>query len=401
MQNSTIEVSNVWKKFRRGELHDSLRDLIPGIAKRIVGRGLKRSELGDHEFWALRDVSFELRRGEALGIIGPNGAGKSTLLKVLSRILRPNRGHYRVFGRVSSLIEVAAGFHQDLTGRENIYLNGTILGMRRREIDDKLEQIVEFSGIGEAVDTPVKRYSSGMLARLGFSVAAHMDPDVLLVDEVLSVGDAAFRAKCVRHMEQLIRSDVSVIFISHNLEQVRQLCTRCIVLDHGQAVFSGDVNRACDEYFACLNNEASEQDDTAGSDGRLLDLACIDEHGKQTIYAKTHEALTIRVTYELPIKMDRIALAIDFYTPDRTYVTVCSTVFDNQGLPSNSGVHEVSLNIFDLPLAEGHYLINPRLLDAAGNRVLDSSDGRYPLEVEGPSVPKSTMSIAHSWTVLS
>ena len=176
-----------------------------------------------------------------LGVIGPNGAGKSTLLKVLSRILRPTRGSYRVQGRLRALIEVAAGFHTDLTGRENIYLNGAILGMRRSEIARRLDQIIDFSGIEAFIDTPVKRYSSGMQARLGFAVAAHMDPDILLVDEVLSVGDVAFRAKCLRHMEQLVRSDVAVIFISHNLEQIRHLCGSALVLDRGEVRYYGDV----------------------------------------------------------------------------------------------------------------------------------------------------------------
>ena len=194
---TAVQVDHVWKKFRRGELHDSLRDLIPAVARRLLGRGPRSDALLEREFWALKDVSFEVQRGQSLGIIGPNGAGKSTMLKLLSRIIRPTRGDYHVHGRLSALIEVGAGFHQDLTGRENIYLNGTILGMSKKEIRAKEERIIDFAGIEEFIETPVKRYSSGMMARLGFAIAAHLEPDVLLVDEILSVGDAKFRHKCI------------------------------------------------------------------------------------------------------------------------------------------------------------------------------------------------------------
>ena len=235
MSDIAVEVNHVWKRFHRGEIHDSLRDLVPALAKRVFGRARKRDELGEGDFWALRDVDFQVKRGEVLGIIGANGAGKSTLLKILARILRPNRGSIRVNGRLRALIEIAAGFHQDLTGRENIYLNGTILGMRRREIAAKFDEIVEFSGIGPFLDTPVKRYSSGMYARLGFAVAAHLEPEILVVDEVLAVGDAAFQRRCLGRMEQVAGEGRSVLFVSHNMAAVQNLCSRCLLL-HGGAI---------------------------------------------------------------------------------------------------------------------------------------------------------------------
>ncbi len=219
----------VWKKFRLGERHDSLRDLIPGIVRSVLRRQ-PDNELSQREFWALEDVSFEVHHGQALGIIGPNGAGKSTILKLLTRILRPTRGHCRVTGRVGALIEVAAGFHPDLTGRENIFLQGAIMGMRRLEIARKLEEIIEFAGVRDFIDTPVKRYSSGMNARLGFSIAAHLDPDVLIIDEVLSVGDSAFQDRCVKRMEEFKRQGVTIVFVSHNLQAVSALCDRAVLL---------------------------------------------------------------------------------------------------------------------------------------------------------------------------
>ena len=188
MARSAVVVEHIWKKFRRGERHDSLRDLVPSLVRRALRP--QPATLQREEFWALRDLSFTVNPGEALGVIGPNGAGKSTLLKILSRILRPTVGRCVLGGRVGSLIEVAAAFHPDLTGRENVFLQGAIMGMRRAEIARKFDDIVDFSGVSEFIDTPVKRYSSGMNARLGFSIAAHLDPDVLLIDEVLSVGDA-------------------------------------------------------------------------------------------------------------------------------------------------------------------------------------------------------------------
>ena len=313
MSDSAIEVCNVWKKFHRGELHDNLRDLVPSIAKRLMGRSPKSDQLATGDFWALQDINFQVKRGEALGIIGPNGAGKSTILKILSCILRPNRGSIHISGRLSALIEIAAGFHTDLTGRENIYLNGAILGMKKREIDGKIKDIIEFSGIESFLDTPVKRYSSGMQARLGFSVMAHMNPEVLLIDEVLSVGDAAFRAKCIRHMTALLRSEVSVIFISHNLDQVRQLCDRCMVLDQGGVRFIGDVDEACKQYLECIRSQNKPmaqpiEVDFVNSAGCLLGLTILDEQGIPSFKIPSHSPVTLEILYNLNYDIDHIGV---------------------------------------------------------------------------------------------
>lgn len=245
-----IEFDGVWKRFHRGELHDSLRDLVPAIARRLAGRRRAIDELGEDDFWAVRDVSFEVGPGEALGIIGPNGAGKSTILKLISRILRPNRGSCVLKGRLGALIEVAAGFHPDLTGRENVYLQGSIMGMRQGETERKFEEIVEFSGISEFIDTPVKRYSSGMNARLGFSIAAHLDPDVLLVDEVLSVGDMSFQSKAFGRIRELTQQDLAVVVVSHQLDKIASLCTKGIVLDHGEVVYRGPAGDCVAAYVS-------------------------------------------------------------------------------------------------------------------------------------------------------
>jgi ABC-type polysaccharide/polyol phosphate transport system ATPase subunit len=242
-----LRVDSVSKRFVRGEMYDSLRDLVPAAFARLTGRS--RASAATREFWALQDVSFELSRGDAFGIIGANGAGKSTILKLITGIMKPTAGRIVVNGRLSALIEVGAGFHPDLTGRENIYLNGTILGMRRAEIDRKFDAIVEFSGLKDFIDTPVKRYSTGMYARLGFSVAAHVDPDILIVDEVLSVGDVVFQNRCLERMNEILRGGATVIFVSHNLRAIAELCPRSVLLEHGRIADMGTSQQVLKTYL--------------------------------------------------------------------------------------------------------------------------------------------------------
>lgn len=242
-----LKVEDVSKKFVRGEIHDSLRDLVPAALSRLTGR--RRALSGKKDFWALQNVSFELTRGEAFGIVGANGAGKSTILKLISGVMTPTRGKIEVNGKLSALIEVGAGFHPDLTGRENVYLNGAILGMTRPEIAEKFDSIVEFSGLADFIDTPVKRYSTGMYARLGFAVAAHVDPDILIVDEVLSVGDFVFQNRCLERMNTIIRGGASVIFVSHNLRAIAELCPRSILLERGQIVENGPSSHVIKTYL--------------------------------------------------------------------------------------------------------------------------------------------------------
>ncbi|HET9982348.1 MAG TPA: polysaccharide ABC transporter ATP-binding protein [Longimicrobiales bacterium] len=239
MSDSRIIFDHVWKKFRRGEIHDSLRDLIPAAARRLLGRGPRPDELVEGDFWAVRDVSFEVLPGHALGIIGANGSGKSTTLRLLTRILEPTRGHCEVTGRIGALIEISAGFHGDLTGRENVFLQGSIMGMHSREIARKFDEIVEFSGIADFIDTPVKRYSSGMNARLGFAIAAHLDPDVLVIDEVLAVGDFVFQQRAFDRIKTMARSGIPVVIVSHQLDRVADLCTDAVMLDHGRVAYAG------------------------------------------------------------------------------------------------------------------------------------------------------------------
>lgn len=252
MTTPSIEFDSVWKKFQRGELHDSLRDLIPAMARRLVGRQRSKDELSQGEFWAVRDVSFSVKPGEALGIIGPNGAGKSTILKLLTQILTPTRGRCMIHGRAGALIEVSAGFHPDLTGRENVFLQGAIMGMRSRDIARRFDEIVEFAEIAQFIDTPVKRYSSGMNARLGFAIAAHIDPDVLVIDEVLAVGDLRFQSKAFDRIKAMCRSGIPVAIVSHQLDRIASLCTHALLLDRGSVVLTGTPAECIETY---LRNE--------------------------------------------------------------------------------------------------------------------------------------------------
>ena len=245
MGHPGISFEHVWKRFRRTERHTSLRDLIPALVSRAV-RG--EHELKRDEFWAIKDVSLDARQGEALGIIGPNGAGKSTILKLLTRILRPTEGRCELRGRVGALIEVSAGFHPDLTGRENIYLQGAIMGMKRAEINRKFDAIVEFAGIPEFLETPVRRYSSGMNARLGFAIAAHLEPEVLIVDEVLSVGDFAFQQRAYARVQDMINHDVTAIIVSHQLERIASLCKRAVLLRQGEVAHAGPAAETIAAY---------------------------------------------------------------------------------------------------------------------------------------------------------
>lgn len=250
MSEYMISVKNLGKRYSLGEtLHDDLLSarIVQGLRRALRGVSTARTEQST-EFWAVKDVSFEVRAGEVLGVIGRNGAGKSTLLKILSRITEPTRGEVRMKGRVASLLEVGTGFHKELSGRENVFLNGAILGMSRAEIKRKFDEIVDFSGVEKFIDTPVKRYSSGMTVRLAFAVAANLEPEILLIDEVLAVGDAEFQKRCISKMRDVSGEGRTLLFVSHNLNAVQSLCTRCIWLDQGQTRLDGATRDVLHEY---------------------------------------------------------------------------------------------------------------------------------------------------------
>jgi lipopolysaccharide transport system ATP-binding protein len=302
---TAIEAHELSKSYRIGQMqaaYGTLRDSVARTAARIAGGDEKQKR---EEIWALRDVSFTVREGEVLGVIGRNGAGKSTLLKLLTRITAPTSGHAIMRGRVGSLLEVGTGFNPELTGRENVFLNGSILGMKRREIQRKLPAIVEFSGVEKFIDTPVKRYSSGMGVRLAFSVAAHLEPEILLVDEVLAVGDAEFQQRCLGRMEAFSGTGRTVLFVSHNMQTVNQLCDRVIWLDGGQIVEDGDPSDVVTRYLHTVQSSSSSvswpDDETAPGDdlARLLSVRAVNELGETVYTSDVRDVVGIEISYRV------------------------------------------------------------------------------------------------------
>lgn len=277
MTDIAVHARNLGKRYTIGERRDAysnMRDALSTALRRPFQRGDRpRRQPGPQEFWALSNVSFDVRRGEVLGVIGKNGAGKSTLLKLISRITEPSAGRAEIHGRVGSLLEVGTGFHPELTGRENIFLNGAILGMTRREILGKFDEIASFAEIEQFLDTPVKRYSSGMFVRLAFAVAAHLEPEILIVDEVLAVGDAAFQKKCLGKMSEVAHSGRTVIFVSHNTSAVRQLTTRSLLIDRGELVADGPSTEVVNQYLSAAMQHSSSDYDVEHMPRHNLDLS--------------------------------------------------------------------------------------------------------------------------------
>jgi lipopolysaccharide transport system ATP-binding protein len=309
MSALAIRVSHLGKQYRIGkapERYGTLRDSVAGMLKapfQRIRHGFMPVEDDVDTIWALKDVSFEVKQGQVLGVIGRNGAGKSTLLKVLSRVTEPSAGEVEIRGRVGSLLEVGTGFHPELTGRENTYLNGAILGMRRSEIEQKFDEIVDFSGVEKFIDTPVKRYSSGMYLRLAFSVAAHLEPEILVVDEVLAVGDAEFQRKCLGKMSDVAQEGRTVLFVSHNMSAILRLTEEAIVLDRGQMVNRAPTVEAVDHYMASGFSEAGErywtEDEWPHGPFKPLVLRVQDPRGQIVDMVRSTEPITLEFEYEL------------------------------------------------------------------------------------------------------
>lgn len=311
MNEIAIRAEGLGKLYRIGgrERHDSLRAAIVSGAFEWLGRlGVGRVERrtgGARAFWALRDASFEIMRGEVVGVVGRNGAGKTTLLRILGRITEPTEGRAVLCGRVGSLLEVGTGFHAELTGRENIYLNGAILGMRKVGIDRSIDEIVDFAGVERFIDTPVKRYSSGMYVRLAFAVAAHLEPEILIVDEVLAVGDAQFQKKCIGKMSEVGKGGRTVLFVSHNMPAVIKLCTRCVVLRQGHIVLDGSAEQAVERYLADVDQSANvplrNRTDRRGNGAlRFTSFALQNPTGAPVERAKSGLPVVLVLRYESP-----------------------------------------------------------------------------------------------------
>jgi lipopolysaccharide transport system ATP-binding protein len=354
IDDNALDIQGLFKRFRRGELYTSLRDFVPALAHRLVHRE-RTQELQERDFWALQNVSFNVRRGEAFGIIGANGAGKSTLLKLLIGIMRPTKGSIRVVGRTSALIEVSAGFHPDLTGRENVYLNGTIHGMTRDEIRKRFDAIVAFSGLEEFIDTPVKRFSSGMYARLGFSVAVHVDPEVLLVDEVLSVGDYLFQRKCVEHMNSIIASGATVIFVSHNLRAVANLCPRSLLLERGEVQMVGPTEEVIRTYY----ERGQEQRTLEADSGILITKVTTHDGAGPSLEFESGGKLWITVEAQARTPHNDLSVVIQIVDDHQYHVfDTCTQRLGADAITLDSDQTITCTFELDLHLAEGTFHVN-------------------------------------------
>lgn len=368
-----------------------LRERLVEMVKRPFG-GMRETE----SIWALRDVSFDADEGEVIGIIGRNGAGKSTLLKILSKITYPTSGEVKVNGRVASLLEVGTGFHDELTGRENIYLNGSILGMRKREVEERFDAIVEFSGVEQFIDTQIKHYSSGMRLRLGFAVAAHLEPDVLIVDEVLAVGDAGFQKKCVQAMEGLRKTGRTVLFVSHNLAAVENLCSRGIWIDTGKIRMDGEAKEVIMAYMSTFAGEQASRFDLSGTENRMgsgevryTRLEYLSPDGTPCAIIRSGDGLVLRFHYRAEKTISDPSFGVQLFTEMGTLITECGPWIQGIHIPKvGPGDGYIDLAIESLNLIPGRYSFSLWITGQGGKPVYDG-DVRASFEVDVSDVYKS------------
>lgn len=390
MSDLVISVESLSKLYRIGvQQHSLLTDYLTHRVRRVLGSDTAKTTVGNQqaEFWALKDVSFEARHGEVIGVIGRNGAGKSTLLKVLSRITLPTKGRARIFGRVGSLLEVGTGFHPELTGRENIFLNGAILGMRRVDISRKFDEIVEFAEIGQFLDTPVKRYSSGMYVKLAFAVAAHLETDILIVDEVLSVGDAAFQKKCLGKMDDVRKGGRTIILVSHDLPTIANLCRRVIWMKKGAIAEDGDPHRLIEGYlketFSLANTSLLDRTDRSGEGAVIVSaIEFYDGDGKRIQHAMSGKELRVRVHYHG--RSNRVfsnyRVLASFNHEGRACFVMATDLVDQRPL-SLSGDGYIEFTVPDLPLGAGRYYINAAIEHAGNTACQDWVESAGEIEV--------------------
>jgi len=358
MADIAIKAEGLGKKYRLGALggqHDSLRD---ALKAGLQGLRQRKDQGAPREFWALRNASFEIARGENVGIIGLNGAGKSTLLKVLSQIVTPTEGQATITGRLGALLEVGTGFHQELTGRENVFLYGSILGMSRAEVASKFDQIVEFAEIAQFIDTPVKRYSSGMYVRLAFAVAAHLDPDILLLDEVLAVGDFSFQKKCIDFARSLERKGSTILFVSHNMFSIKSMCPRVIYLRKGQVVFDGATDEGLKLYEADSRLAAApwfKSDSPDAPPIAVTDISLLGENGVEKTIFDFGEKMTVRIRYRATRPVVAPDIRIGINRSDDIHCCSFSTEADGVDLPEVSGEGVIEVQTPPLNLVADMY----------------------------------------------
>ena len=374
----------------REEMTSGLRNLGSNLLSVVSGKGSGRGRDSIEEFWALRNVNFAIERGDKVGVIGRNGAGKSTLLKVLSRITEPSSGIVRLNGRVASLLEVGTGFHPELTGRENIFLNGAILGMSRNEIKKRFDEIVEFSGVDKFLDTPVKRYSSGMYVRLAFSVAAHMNPETLIVDEVLAVGDASFQRKCIGKMQEVNESGNTLLFVSHNMAVIEQLCARVLVLDSGKVSFYGKTGDAIKHYLQSLESDGDSIMDMENRRGsgevRITRIYFTDQQGNVVTRIRCGSGVSVHIEFEKQCEKEiaDLVVGVAFKNEMGSPVFLQHNRLTGQEFERIPGKGVFTCEIDSLPLVPSRYLLNVSIFgnSGLGSEYMDALENVSPLSIE-------------------
>ncbi len=401
MSDMRVTVGHVSKKFCR-TLRRSLWYGIQDLGVELVGRNSNKAHLRDEEFWAVKDVSLELRRGETLGLIGHNGAGKTTILRMLNGLIKPDLGQIEVRGRMQALIALGAGFNPVLTGKENIQVNASVLGLSKAQIEQKFDRIVAFSGIEEFIDMPVRSYSSGMSVRLGFSVAAHLEPDVLLVDEVLAVGDLAFRTKCQVRIQELRDEGVAIILVSHNLHTVSHICTRSIAMDRGRIIYDGRTENAIEAYRMSLleRNKELEADLRAGTgEFRITALQILSPSGGEQHEFEIGDPVTIRIHFEAHQPVDNPVVNIVVHVLNGHQVTGIRTDSDRVRLGRISGTGTIDLQVPQMNLLPNIYTLDAVAFHEDGYTFYDRVNQIDHLTVKGGLDINGTAYLPHSWTL--
>jgi lipopolysaccharide transport system ATP-binding protein len=392
MPNPTfdLEFERVSKIYRIPEPPDAAQGL---RGARALWHKLTRKPV---EFRAVNDVSFQVPRGQTLGIIGHNGAGKSTILKLLSNITTPTRGEIRIVGRMASLLEVGSGFHPELTGRENVYLSGSVLGMRRAEITRKLDAIIDFAEVRKFIDVPTKRYSSGMFVRLGFSIAAHLEADILLLDEVLAVGDAAFQERCLQRITDLRKEGVTIVFISHDLHAVQRLCERALVMSGGNLIFDGGTDEAIREYVRSgRSRQFAKIDGESPVPARIKDVDLLDGSGRPSSNFRTGSEMRVRVNMSVEEPFPAASVEAWVYSPTRD--VICRFTTANERLDLEPGEYSVEFCCRELPLQSGAYSFDVAIESRGEFRDGDVQRDCAPFYVEPGHNKTGLLFAPHTW----
>ncbi len=410
---TVIKVENISKQYRLGNIgtgtlkHDINRLWhrargLPDPYLKVTESNVRSQAATSEYVWALRDISFDIRQGEILGIIGRNGAGKSTLLKLLSRVTAPTTGQIKIRGRIAALLEVGTGFHPELTGRENIYLNGAIMGMKRWEIRTKMDQILEFSGCERYADTPIKRYSSGMKVRLGFAVAAHLEPEILIIDEVLAVGDIGFQQRCLEKIRQISKTGRTVIFVSHNMDNITSLCSRAILLQDGQRENDGAVDEVAGEYLLRLSGESSIEvanwtDRITSGKARILSIELLDKNGHPSPQLEFDKPWSCRYRIQVNQPLSKVEFRLFIDSQEGNSLVDLRSLHRGFTRDCSPGEYTATVQVPAMHLLPGKYLISPLIMDSRTGEDIDWVRHCLNFRVMSPVTDDSVPHLESKW----